>query len=92
MPGWIWLLALVVGLTALQLLVYRRLRRESDQAPSAGRNRERSLQPGSHLAFEADAGEAKTPSGDRRRCPHCDAENDTDPVYTYCAVCLRRLQ
>lgn len=92
MAGWIWLLALVVGLTVLQLLVYRQLRRKSDQAPPAGRDRERSLRPGGQPAFEADARETTTPSGERRRCPHCGAENEADPAYTYCATCLRRLR
>lgn len=100
MPGWIWLLALVVGMTLLQLLIYRRLHEKSDGESPSGESPSSETPSGDssdgppfggHLDFDPDR-PGTLPGDDARHCPHCGAENDPDSVYTYCASCLRRLR
>ncbi|MFB6097240.1 MAG: hypothetical protein ABEJ74_07625 [Haloferacaceae archaeon] len=90
MAIWVWLLALVIVMTLLQLVVYRRLSEEPGGEPPP-RDAGEETTPAARLEFDPGR-PTDSPGGDARRCPHCGAENDPDSVYTYCASCVRRLR
>ena len=102
MEAWGWIVVFAVGLTALQLLLYRYLAGEEnvsgktrglvgngDDSNRTTPNSERSsdFRPGT-LGRRVDRGRE---SGDGRRCPHCGVENETEQAYSRCWNCARRI-
>jgi len=89
-PVWGWIAAYVLGFLLFQLLIYwylgdRNVSLERT-TPDTG-ERESSSRP----PIESRNTDHLT-VGETVRCPHCGAENEFDPSYTYCRQCTRELR
>ena len=102
MEAWGWIIVFAVGLTALQLLLYRYLAGRGDIPGEArglmgnGDDSNRTtpsaeppndFRPGT-FGPQVDRGR-KSESG--RRCPRCGAENEAEQAYSRCWNCARRI-
>ena len=87
-----------VGLTALQLLLYRYLAEDGEARGLVGNgddanrttpnpDRSNDLRPAT-LGRQVDRGQN---SGDGIRCPECGAENEAEQAYSRCWNCTRRI-
>lgn len=102
MEAWGWIIVFAVGLTALQLLLYRHLA-DDGNVPGEARglvgngddsNRTTPNPEGSSDFRSATLGrrvDRGRESGDGRRCPQCGAENEAEPAYSRCWNCARRI-
>lgn len=84
MDPWVWLAAYLLGFGLLQVLLYRYFRRE---IPRGEATTPASVEhPGPRAAAGGEVGEETG-----ARCPHCGADNEPDPAYTFCRECLSPL-
>ena len=102
MEAWGWIVVFVVGLTALQLLLYRYLAgggnvpgearglmSNGDDSNRTTPNPERSGDfRTATLGRRVDRGRD---AGDGRQCPQCGAENEAEQAYSRCWNCARRI-
>jgi hypothetical protein len=84
MDPWVWLAAYLVGFTLLQLLLYRRFRRNVPQGETTPSGAERAA-PRAPTGSESDA-------GDRRICPHCGTPNEAASGFRFCRACCQQLR
>ncbi|AHZ23044.1 hypothetical protein E6P09_01895 [Haloferax mediterranei ATCC 33500] len=98
MDVWGWIVIYALGLTLLQLLVYRYLLNggEPTIGDSSGRDSDRSeryVHPEIAASFEerSRTGVQTTPTGERI-CPNCGAENEADTTFDLCWNCTRRIR
>ena len=101
MEVWGWIIVFAVGLTALQLLLYRyllgpgnvsaetrRLVGDGEDSNRTTPNAEWSNDLSHPIGRQVDrAGDWN----DGRRCPHCGTENETEAAYSRCWNCARRI-
>lgn len=107
MDTWGWIAAYAVGLTVLQLLMYRYLARHGDAlsgsaALSGGdgdeesRHRSASMSPERTYWMDEDhLGSIDRPRddpADARVCPYCDVENEPERAFARCWNCAGRLE
>jgi hypothetical protein len=94
MDFWVWLAAALVGFALLQVALYRYFHHESP--PSEGTTTHGSPDTGPETGMALlEINEADQQSQDHtdncqsdgKRCVHCGARNERDPVYTYCRQC-----
>lgn len=99
MDVWGWIVVYALGLTVVQLLVYRYLTTDNQPFERVGTStanvdgrteRRRSTEPRRLDASAPDAWE-RTTEGAGRLCPYCGAENEVEAAYTRCWNCTRHL-
>ncbi len=102
MEAWGWIIVFAVGLTALQLLLYRYLVGRGD-VPGEARglvgdgddaNRTTPNAEWSNDFRHATLGaqvDSTAAAEDGRRCPRCGAENEAEQAYSRCWNCARRI-
>ena len=101
MEVWGWIIVFAVGLTALQLLLYRHLLGSRNVSPErrgfvgdgedsnrTTPNAEWSNDLGHPMGRQLDRGDGRE---NGRRCPHCGTENETEQAYSRCWNCARRI-
>ncbi|KAB1193095.1 MULTISPECIES: DUF7577 domain-containing protein [Haloferax] len=98
MDVWGWIVIYALGLTLLQLLVYRYLVNGGEPTMSDGTGRDadrmdRYVHPEIAASFDdrSRMGVRTTPTGERI-CPECGAENEADTTFDLCWNCTRRLR
>ena len=103
MEAWGWIIVFAVGLTALQLLLYRYLVGGGDVPGEArglvgdGDDTNRTTPSAEwsndfrHGTFGTHVDRGQRESGDGRRCPRCGAENEAEQAYSRCWNCARRI-
>jgi hypothetical protein len=106
MDAWGWIVVYAVGLTVLQLLVYRYLLngggavgydaavgRESEEAPNGDGAAPASGRefPGTPRLYAQDRHQADVSESTERYCPHCGAENEPDRTFDRCWNCANRI-
>ena len=98
MDVWGWIVIYALGLTILQLLVYRYL--VDGGEPTMGDGSARNADHGDRYAHpeiavpfdeRSSVGVQRTPTGERI-CPSCGAENESDATFELCWNCTRRLR
>ncbi|MFC7202892.1 hypothetical protein ACFQJC_05155 [Haloferax namakaokahaiae] len=95
MDTWGWIVVYALGLTLLQLLVYRYLVTSGEPTMGEGVGRdsdrtERYGHPELAVPFDDRTGVRRTPTGERI-CPHCGTENEPDPTFDLCWNCTGRI-
>ncbi|RDZ64136.1 hypothetical protein C5B90_13650 [Haloferax sp. Atlit-12N] len=98
MDVWGWIVVYALGLTLLQLLVYRYLVNGGEPTMGEGSSRDsartdRYAHPEIAASFDdgSQAGVQTTPTGERI-CPNCGVENEADTAFDLCWNCTRRLR
>jgi hypothetical protein len=106
MDAWGWIVVYAIGLTVLQLLVYRYLlsdREDVRYEPAFGESDETATPDSSTRATRRardPVGPPRRPTDargrggrppDARLCPHCGAENEPDRTFDRCWNCAERL-
>ncbi|CCQ33931.1 hypothetical protein HLRTI_002272 [Halorhabdus tiamatea SARL4B] len=84
-PVWGWIVAYVLGFLLFQLLIYWYL---GEGKTSLERTTPETGERGPRQTVESRDTDHLT-GGETVRCPHCGAENEFDPSYTYCRECTR---
>ncbi|MUV56624.1 hypothetical protein SAMN04487947_3048 [Halogeometricum rufum] len=107
MDPWGWIVVYAIGLTVLQLLVYRYLLNNGDETGYDGVFGDSEDRPDGTVAQGTERGGlARTPRlaaspnspadrpdsrSDGRYCPHCGTENEPDRTFDRCWNCANRL-
>ena len=108
MEPWGWIIVYAVGLTVLQLIMYRYLARQGETlsgsatTPRADRDDEsrRRSRQGAHPPDRAPwldqrrfASAERTDGGTAaRRCPHCGTDNESERAFGRCWNCAKRIE
>jgi len=80
MDPWVWLAAYLVGFALLQVLLYRRIRRDVPQRESPT--------PGGRESSGGRASAGATSGDDAAvTCQHCGTPNASDASYRFCRAC-----
>ncbi|MDG5777966.1 hypothetical protein VB773_05155 [Haloarculaceae archaeon H-GB2-1] len=87
MEPWGWIIVYVVGFTLFQLLVFRYI----SGGPSPDNGSADSPLAAEMPALERDRHTRDGHAEDGRYCQHCGAQNESDPMFTYCRECANPL-